>query len=481
MINQQHTIKKFSLELQTQSAEQSYILQRKYVKLIKEDLTAGIDELLLTQFNDEDIIRINTIEIDLGNISSNDLEKYFTEKCIAAFTEKISGINTQRKPAAILQQAEKISQQENSIEQFLYFLLTGKMHWAIAGINFVNWQASLISAIKNKKEFFLEKLDKTVKQQYIAIERLVMQFDDTFITDLIAVYNPFIKVGMEDLLQLIPKTVPLAQMHIVRKKILLAILPLILKMYGIKEENKIAQLLPNLIGGLEDDIDKKVIMSLKDKIIDVIKIIDANTVIAELENTAVEKKTIGTPVATIKTEDETTATDNTVADKTVFIDNAGLVILHPFLQNFFKATGIMEAATFKNDLCKQKAAHLLQYLAGGQQQLPEYIMPLNKILCGLSNQEHIDRFMPVEKAALKEADELLQAVITHWVVLKNTSTEGLQQTFLQRKGKLSFNETDGYWKLQIERKAVDILLDKIPWGFAYVQLPWMKYPLVTEW
>ncbi|HEV2830338.1 MAG TPA: contractile injection system tape measure protein, partial [Hanamia sp.] len=63
----------------------------------------------------------------------------------------------------------------------------------------------------------------------------------------------------------------------------------------------------------------------------------------------------------------------------------------------------------------------------------------------------------------------------------NTPSQGLQETFLQRNGKLIFNETDGYWKLVVERKAVDILLDRIPWGFSYVQLPWMKYALITEW
>jgi hypothetical protein len=136
---------------------------------------------------------------------------------------------------------------------------------------------------------------------------------------------------------------------------------------------------------------------------------------------------------------------------------------------------------FKDNLSKQKAVHLLQYLVNGQQQQPEYMMPLNKILCGLSDEEHIDRFIKLEEAEINEANELLQAVITHWAALKNTSPQGLQETFLQRNGKLSFNETDGYWKLQVERKAVDILLDKIPWGFSYIQLPWMKYALVTEW
>jgi hypothetical protein len=481
MINHQHTIKKFSLELQTQSAEQSYVLQRKCVKLIKEDLIAGIDELLLTQFNDEDIIRINRIEINLGNISSNDLEKHFTEKCIAVFTQKINAINAQRKPATTLQEAEKITRQDNSMEQFLYFLSTGKMHWAMPGIDFVNWQAGLISAIKDKKYFFLEKLGKAATQQYTAMERLVTQFDDTFIVGLVAIYSPFVKAGIADLLQLIQKSIPLVQMLTVRKKILHAILPAILKMQGAEEANETGQLIPNLISELEHYSEEKITIGLKQKIIDVAKKMDGNAILVDLKNAANQKKISDEPQAIIKPGSETAKIKNIAEDKTTFIDNAGLVILHPFLHNFFSATGLIKAGTFNNDLGKQKAVHLLQYLVNGQQQIPEYIMPLNKILCGLSGEEHVDRFIKLEEGELYEAGGLLDAVITHWAALKNTSAQGLQQTFLQRQGKLSFNETDGYWKLQVERKAVDILLDKIPWGFAYLQLPWMKYALVTEW
>ncbi len=201
----------------------------------------------------------------------------------------------------------------------------------------------------------------------------------------------------------------------------------------------------------------------------------------EINNTTAEKKNIEEPQTVVKKEDSKEKIKNEPEEKSGFIENAGLIILHPFLHNLFKATGLMEEERFKNDFCKQKAAHLLQYLVNGEQQLPEFVMPLNKILCGLTNEEHIDRFIQLDDAEIKEAGELLNAVITHWTVLKNTSAASLQQTFLQRKGKLSFNETDGYWKLQVERNAVDILLDKIPWGFAYIKLPWMLFPLAVEW
>jgi hypothetical protein len=168
-------------------------------------------------------------------------------------------------------------------------------------------------------------------------------------------------------------------------------------------------------------------------------------------------------------------------DTSTFIKNAGIIILHPFLKNIFTAVGLIEKDDFKDNFSKQKAVHLLQYLANHEKEVPEYALQLNKILCGLEDGEHIDRFIQISDLEIKEADDLLQAVIMHWAILKNTSAEALQQTFFERNGKLTFNQTDNYWKLQVEKKAVDILMDKIPWGISYIQLPWMKYALVTEW
>ena len=74
---------------------------------------------------------------------------------------------------------------------------------------------------------------------------------------------------------------------------------------------------------------------------------------------------------------------------------------------------------------------------------------------------------------------MLQAVITHWKILKHTSISGLRESFLKRDGILRKKETG--WLLQVERKTLDVLLDSIPWGFSTVLLPWNPQPLFVEW
>ena len=480
MINIQHTIKKFSLELQTQSVEQSYALHKRCNKLVKEDLIVKLDKILSAQFSDDEIVRVNKIEIDLGNISNNDLEQEFIEKCIAGFTEKIKSINTSRKIDASSPEIEKISKEDSSIEHFFYFLLTGKMPWALQGINFANWQAELCIVIKSNQRYFIEKFTETAAFQPAALERLIIQFDDFFILAVVPNNMPLVKADFENLFLAVKKIIPFSQMVVVRKKILQALLPVLLNFPLTIEENKIQQLIENLSKDYPGT-EEKLIISLQEKIIEIIKKVNENFLPGELNYTTAEKKINALLKEPTKNENTEEKINNIIEEKSVFIENAGLIILHPFLHNLFKATGLMEEDSFENDFCKQKAVHLLQYLVNGEQQMPEFLMPLNKVLCGLTNQEHIDRFIQLPDAAIIEAGKLLDAVITHWSVLKNTSAASLQQTFLQRKGKLSFNEPDGYWKLQVERNAVDILLDKVPWGFAYIKLPWMLFPLAVEW
>ncbi|WP_462219728.1 contractile injection system tape measure protein, partial [Ferruginibacter sp.] len=281
MISIQHTIKKFSLELQVQSIEESYALHQRCNKLVKEDLIGRLDKILSTQFDKDEIIRINKIEIDLGNISNSDLEKEFIAKCIAGFTEKIKNINVSKKIGSALPEIEIIDKETNCIEQFFYFLSTGKMPWALQGINFANWQAELIGAIKNNQIYFIEKLTETAALQPAAIERLIIQFDDFFILAVLPDNIPIVKTDLENLFLAIKKIIPFSQMIAVRKKILQVVLPVLLNFPLKNEENKIQQLIENLSKDYPGT-EEKTLISLQEKIIAIVKKVNENILVVEI-------------------------------------------------------------------------------------------------------------------------------------------------------------------------------------------------------
>lgn len=160
------------------------------------------------------------------------------------------------------------------------------------------------------------------------------------------------------------------------------------------------------------------------------------------------------------------------------VDNAGLVLLHPFLKTFFDAVGLLDGKTFRDFEARCRAACLLQWLANEDGAEDEHRMPLNKVLCGVPLEEVVPRMGGPTEAERAEGEALLQHVVSQWTALKNTSTRGLREAFLQRKGLLRPEERG--WVLRLEAKPYDMLLERLPWGISHLRLSWMTGLLQVE-
>ncbi len=163
----------------------------------------------------------------------------------------------------------------------------------------------------------------------------------------------------------------------------------------------------------------------------------------------------------------------------LYIDNAGLVILHPFLRHFFERLELLADKQFQDRASRQRAIGLLQYAASEDASPPEYLLPLNKVLCGMELDDVFDFGPPITETEAEECTDLLTAVIANAPILKNMSINGLRGTFLLRSGVLS--RRDGAWLLRVERETYDVVLDRFPWTLQWVKLPWMDAPLRVEW
>lgn len=164
----------------------------------------------------------------------------------------------------------------------------------------------------------------------------------------------------------------------------------------------------------------------------------------------------------------------------LFISQAGLVILYPFLSPYFQQVGLLDGNSFRNHFAQQTAIYLLHYLGTGEADAPEYELVLPKLLCGWALDQPLVRPLELTDAALAEGEKLLQAVINYWDILKSTSSDGLREGFLRRPGKLT-QIAEGNWQLQIEQGSIDLLLPYLPWGFNVVKLPWMETMLMVDW
>lgn len=163
----------------------------------------------------------------------------------------------------------------------------------------------------------------------------------------------------------------------------------------------------------------------------------------------------------------------------IYIKNAGLVILHPFLSTYFSRLGMLEKGDFLSEDMRQRAVHLLQYLVSGTENNEEHELVLNKILCNIPLEEPVIPRIDLTEHEKTVSAELLNAVLVQWDKLKNTSAESLQASFLQREGAL--NRIDENWNLKVEQRGYDVLLQTLPWGLGMIKTSWMTEFIYVEW
>ncbi len=167
-------------------------------------------------------------------------------------------------------------------------------------------------------------------------------------------------------------------------------------------------------------------------------------------------------------------------DDAFFISNAGLVLLHPFLKFFFSNLHFLtEKGEWLNDDAQRRAVLLLNFICTAKTEAADYDLPLCKLLLGCHLDTPIEPRIKITDEERREAEDLLRTVIAQWSILKTTSVEGLQNSFLVRNGKLK--KTDNGWLLQVEQKAYDVLLSHVPWSIGVMKTLWMSDLLFTEW
>ncbi len=162
-----------------------------------------------------------------------------------------------------------------------------------------------------------------------------------------------------------------------------------------------------------------------------------------------------------------------------FFKNAGIVLIHPFLKHLFQKLELLNEGFFKDFYSQSKATLLIHFLATDKEKAFEYELVLPKFLCGIPANLPVDHTITITTEEKEEATNLLKAAIDHWGALGGTSPDGLREGFLSREGKLEKQETG--WKLIVERKTLDILLNRLPWNVSIIKLPWMEEILYVEW
>lgn len=166
----------------------------------------------------------------------------------------------------------------------------------------------------------------------------------------------------------------------------------------------------------------------------------------------------------------------------IYIENAGLILLHPYLPALFKELDCWDGSSFREDI-QQRIILQIQNMISPAELFPEYQLLLNKLLAGYPAKGHLPLYL--EDGAAREQElvsALLHRLRRDWTLNGapvNPTAESLRDAFLQRQGKLVRRESD--WLLQVEQKAYDQVLNSLPWNIRMIRLPWMEETLWVEW
>lgn len=485
MLNENHIINKQVFEFTCSQTGHAFQLQKQMDSGLQYQIQSAINGLLNECDESGEIISIEKLEIDLGEIPFDKFADLLPQKFYASFTEKLSSSVITNK---ILPGANKTNKDHHTIELLETFLLSGNLPWQAGTSQKFSYNETMVSLLKDNpaglKSFLLKHIfDATF------LDRLFYQTDANLLQDIIGLFPALLQcqVMIEDVaakvsiatikntnqLLSLQNTATITCTEIeqavdVNKNIPKIILQLLTKnplpvtvehiKFLIKEKMK--ELFKNSIeiNCIEesiDNLDSNDISSLKELV----------------NNQTTEREKPQNLLYQHNSIKET-------GEKT-YIQNAGLVLMATFLPALFKELQWTDEGGFKSRELQLKALFLLHYICTGDVAAPEYTLQLNKILCGLDLEEPIPFSVALNEAEKQEAEQLLADIIGHWAALKNSSAEALRGSFLLRDALLSYK--NDHWLLQVERKGYDILLDHIPWSWQTIRFNWMKTYIEVEW
>ncbi|NGZ08803.1 MAG: hypothetical protein CV088_05370 [Nitrospira sp. LK70] len=449
-------------------------LQRRLPGLCRRSLNPAVELVLNRHTSSDRYLSIERLEIDVGTVSLERLEHDLAEAVALALERSlreqlpISGGSTATAFGKIRHKTDR----QRIHEAFMYFLQTGRLPWSFH-----------LPQGKTLEQVILDSWRQAVESDLISLmardavhrllessavrKRLVRQFSPLFLKTFVTLLSPRSEQVMAALLERLRRSIAAPEQARDLERVLWE------------------TLLANMAGGK--------LVTVASLVGDALRAFSTETVARdELARLSAEHwpeatnkapadhivESEPTPPGLLPSENSPIEREvHPEAREGIYVENAGLVLLHPFLPQLFSALGI---ADDDHLLQPARALSLLHFLATGRTVAPEYELVLPKILCHVTLGTPVESPVDLTVVEQEEAVALLEAVIRHWQVLRNTSPDGLRGAFLLRPGKVSFRD-DGDWLLQIESCTHDILLDQLPWGLSMIKLPWMGHKLRVGW
>lgn len=500
-----HIIHRVNLEIEVPEMRLANQVKDDAVRLLYNEILPKLEKYMDTLVSDDEHIQLNQLNINLENISAEHFEQEFARLIVQVFNEKTEKLAEPLQLAKDQPNDEKVvtyTREQSALESFLFFLETGQLPWWSKKSGELLDEQILSEIVDHSSSEFQDRLISLLSGSSSVLDRLLNQYSLQFILRNIfqhifasfKVQQGFAKDTMN------ARFIGLLQKLVERKKsvglslskplqiVVKRIISQIISREGILSAQQLKNILDEFSAEFtfpdaEDQLEFELLI---DEISLEIKSFQIKNqqipYFLEKEKAAWNiQKEIGkkSKKPEFKIEEVEAKDKKKKEEEGIFLDNAGLVLLHPFFESFFNDFELLTDGKFKDLESQTIAIHLLHYLATKKELAPEYELVLEKFLCGWELDLPIAREVTISEEMKDESETLLKAAIKHWSALKSTSPDGLREGFLQREGKLILNGFQD--RLIIESKAQDVLLSNLPWGYSIFKLPWMESALYVEW
>lgn len=492
-MEQNHIIDRVTVEISVNNKEKAYEIKNSISNFLNLDIFPKLETYLNKVHTGlpNHTLQISKLMLDIDESQSAlnaSLKNNITEAFEKEFTETIKPVldgNVEKDLKTNL-----IGEQERLLNTFIYFLEKGYMPWWNSNENSTDiLESAVFNKIVSEKDFASRMIYSM--RDYKTRERIIKQLTDSQILKVCR------KVTKNTNLKMVLKVATvnhLAKQSLSDRKTIWTLILDALALYLITpNENELGEYImkqiitkiPILNKKQNQDIQQQVwekvagIFSFKKQNDDFIilksKIGHTNAQLSK------EKKL--RKAAQEKTNNQDLKPDLNTPEDSVneadgrHVQNAGLVLIHPFINNFFKRCNLLDPVNKKltdPELC----VHLLHYIATGKTNQPESSMLFEKFLCGIPLQQSISRHIKISRKQKSETAKLIGAVQQNWSAMKTSSVELLQNEFFQRSGKLTLKDNP---LITIEKKTQDILLDKLSWGLGLIKLPWQEKFIYINW
>lgn len=411
-----HVIMKQVIELRVDAHLNAFSVQHQAREYYYQHLVPVIEKIIDELSSDDEVISIDKLEIDLGNLGWKN-DRFTLEEAALHEILKESLKKSFERASPVLINFSRRTPEENACLQWLFYMENGVLPWEIASID-TRWHEKVLHQLAIDHQL-IERTKKLIITNHWFLTRIISEHDEIFLKKLTEV---IIAKQQPDLLENI-------------------------RQYdnAIRTKPRIWRAILSSVGAGDKEVD--------------------------IQKVLLREESLATQQSAIAHE---------AIVEGIYCQFAGILLLHPFFKHLFSRLQLLEDGKFKDELSRHKAVVSLYFIATGKTEGKDYELVVPKILCGLPLHEVLTaESIMLTSDEKEEALNMMYAAIDQWTIIHNTSPDGLREGFLMREGKVLLNDTNIQFRITssaidvlLDHLPWNLSLIKLPWLNELIRVEW---------